>query len=162
VLQRSLCPLRLPQIAGLDVAVHCEPFPVKQAGGDALADGRCAFAAITLAVAGHFAPLIVRADGTVEAAPARGTALGAVADPAFERCEMHLAAGDTIISHTDRIVDATLDRVHVDEQRVAEMLLGAAHASAQSLVDRLGDAVARIDRPLRDDVAIIALRRTPE
>jgi len=40
-------------------------------------------AAITLAAAGHPAPLIVRANGTVQATLAHGTLLGAVKDPAL-------------------------------------------------------------------------------
>jgi len=232
-LQRSLSPPRLPDIAGLDVAVHYEPFAAEEVGGDfydlfPLTAGRSGFfmgdvcgkgpeaaaitslarytmrtaamlheqpdailldlnaallmetsdtaqmctavygeihersgaAAIALAVAGHPAPLIVRADGAVQAAPARGTLLGAIADPAFETCDVVLAVGDTIVVHTDGILDTSIDGIQVDEERVAEMLLGAPHASAQTLVDRLVEALRRIDRPLRDDVAVIALRRT--
>lgn len=232
-LQRSLCPPRLPQIAGFDIAVHYQPSSAQHAGGVfydlfALATGRSGFfvgdvcatgpqaaavaslarytmrsaaavhdepaavlldldaalrtsagdtpqtctavyadigvrsdgAAISLTVAGHLVPLIVRAHGAVEATPARGTLLGAVDDPMFESCEIQLAAGDTIIIYTDGILDATIDRIEVDEQRVAELVLGAPHASAHTLVDRLVRAVRRVDRPLRDDVAIIALRRT--
>jgi phosphoserine phosphatase RsbU/P len=228
-LQRSLCPPRLPQVAGFDVAVHYQPSSAQHVGGFfydlfELATGRSGFfvgdvcatgpqavavaslarytlrgaaavhdapaavlldlnaalrssagdapqtcnavyadigvrsdaATISLALAGDLVPLIVRARGAVEATPARGRLLGAVDDPVLESCEIGLAAGDTIII----ILGVTIDRMEVDEQRVAELLLGAPHASAQTLVDRLVRAVRRVDRPLRDDVAIIALRRT--
>ena len=125
-------------------------------------DVRSHAAAIRLVVAGHLVPLIVRADGAVEPATARGDRMGAVADRAFDTCEVALAVGDAIIIHTDAILDATIDRIDVDEQRVADLLRGAPHASAQGLVDRLVHAVRRVDRPLREDVAIIALRRTVE
>jgi len=62
-----------------------------------------------------------------------------------------------MILYTDGIHDATLDRG--DEPRVAELLRGPPHAGAQTLADRPVDTVRRVDRPLRDDAAIIALRR---
>ena len=172
-LRRSLCPPRLPQVAGFDVAVHCAQeqvgcsfydlfeltatrsgFFTGHADGsvpDAVgaasvaryalrtAAGRCdepaavlrelnaslmrsagttqtcsaAYGAIhahegaadvTLAAAGRTAALIMRADGTVEAAPAHGTPLGAVADPVFETCHARLVAGDALVVHTDTII----------------------------------------------------------
>ena len=119
-------------------------------------------AAIVLAAGGHPAPLIVRASGAVETAPARGTILGAIDHPRFQSCEVRLGRGDTIVIHSDGVLDAELDGVPMDEERIAHLLAGDPHASAQSVVDRLVDALHRTDRPLRDDVAIMALRRTPE
>ena len=232
-LQRSLSPPSLPSIAGLDVAVHYEPFAPEEVGGDfydlfPLAAGRSGFflgdvcgkgpdaaavtslarytmrtaamlheepdailmdlnaallmessepmrtctavygeidlgtgAAITLAVAGHPSPLIVRALGSVDATPAHGTMLGAVERPAFQTCKVNLDPGDAIIIYSDGILDTEIDGIRVDEQRIAELLSGTPQASAQALVDRLMYALQEIDRPLRDDVAFLALRRTP-
>jgi serine phosphatase RsbU (regulator of sigma subunit) len=116
--------------------------------------------AIMLAVAGHPAPLIVRADGSVQATTAHGTTLGVVDDPAFHTCELNLAIGDAIVICSDGIFDADLDGVRVDEQRVTALLTGAGHASAQDLIDRLAGALSDAERPLRDDIAIMTLRRT--
>jgi sigma-B regulation protein RsbU (phosphoserine phosphatase) len=232
-LQQSLSPPSLPQIAGLDVAVHYEPFADEEVGGDfydlfPLGPKRSGFflgdvcgkgpeaaaitslarytmrtaamlheapdeilmdlnaalmqstgpmqtctavygeidltagvAAITLAVGGHPAPLVVRAHGGVEPTPAQGTMLGAVEDPAFRTCPVALGSGDAIVICSDGILDARIGGVEVTEAQIAELLSGAADASAQSLVDRLVGALQRIDRPLRDDVAIMAVRRTP-
>lgn len=233
-LQRSLSPPSLPDVCGLDVAVHYEPSAPEDVGGDfydlfPLADGRSGFflgdvcgkgpeaaaitslarytmrtaamlheqpgailtdlnaallmhndepmqtctavygqvdmnspnAAVTLAAAGHPPPLIVRADGSIEITPAHGTMLGAVGDPMFVTCRFELAAGDAIVMCSDGIHDTKLDGIRLDEERVAELLAGSSQASAQDLVDRLVQAVRDVDRPLRDDVAIMALRRTP-
>ena len=233
-LQRSLSPPRLPAIAGLDVAVHHEPFAPEEVGGDfydlfPLAGGRSGFflgdvcgkgpeaatvtslarytmrtaamlhetpdailtdlnaalsmesaesmqtctavygqidmsagpATILLAVAGHPAPLIVRGDGSVELAPAHGTMLGAVDDPAFHTCSVSLAPGDAIVLYSDGILDAKLDGMRIDEGRIAEVLEGDPPTSAAYLVDRLLRLARRTDRPLRDDVAFMALRRMP-
>ncbi|HTN25661.1 MAG TPA: GAF domain-containing SpoIIE family protein phosphatase [Solirubrobacteraceae bacterium] len=228
-LQRSLSPPRLPDIAGLDVAVRYEPFAAEDVGGDfydhfPLAPGRSGFflgdvcgkgaqaaavtslarytirtaallnegpwatladlntallmepgmqtctavygeidmtgpeATVRLAVAGHPAPLVVRAGGSVETTPAHGTMLGAFDDPAFHTCAVTLAAGDAIVVYSDGILDATTDGVALDEQHVEQLLAGAQHADAQALVDRLWTGVRGM--VLRDDVAIMSLRRT--
>ena len=117
---------------------------------------------VTLAVAGHPPPLIVRADGRIETTPACGTMLGAVEDPTFVTCRLALAVGDAIVICSDGIHDTKLHGIRVDEQRVAQLLSGPARASAQDLVDRLMLALDDVDRPLRDDVAIMALRRHPQ
>ncbi|MDX6707275.1 MAG: phosphoserine phosphatase RsbU/P [Solirubrobacteraceae bacterium] len=114
---------------------------------------------VTLAVAGHPAALVVRLDGSIEATRARGTILGVFSDPAFETCEINLGLGDTIVLYSDGILDTKIDGVLVDEQRVAELLSGVPQASAQTLVDRLKHALHGIERR-RDDVAVMALRRT--
>jgi len=231
-LQRSLSPPSLPAIAGLDVAVHYEPFAAEEVGGDfydhfPLAPGRSGFflgdvcgkgpeaasttslarytmrtaamldegpeailadlnaallmeraqsvqtcttvygeidvrsgsAAVTLAVAGHPPPLIVRADGSVETAPAHGTMLGAFEDPTFHTCAIKLDPGDAILVYSDGILDTEIDGRPMDEQHIARLLARIPQASAQVLVDRLKDALRATDRRLRDDVAIMALRR---
>jgi serine phosphatase RsbU (regulator of sigma subunit) len=116
-------------------------------------------AAIVLAVAGHPPPLIVRENGGVETTPAHGTMLGVAEAPAFHTCEVVLAPGDAIIVCSDGIQDIELAGTRVDEQHLAELLAGAPQASAQDLVNRLTNALADVDRPLRDDIAIMTLRR---
>jgi serine phosphatase RsbU (regulator of sigma subunit) len=120
-----------------------------------------AAAALTLAVAGHPAPIIVRRDGSTHAASAHGTMLGAVEQPTFRTCEVTLGLGDAVVICSDGILDTHLDGRRADEQRIAQLLAGSSEASAQDLVDRLTHALDGVDRPLCDDVAILALRRTP-
>jgi sigma-B regulation protein RsbU (phosphoserine phosphatase) len=108
-----------------------------------------------LVVAGHPAPLVVRADGSVETTPAHGTILGAFPDPAFHTCAVTLGPGDAIVVYSDGILDSDL----VDEQHVEDLLAGTAHVRAQDIVDGLRSALRGVDR-IRDDVAIMALRRT--
>ncbi|MEY2442078.1 MAG: phosphoserine phosphatase RsbU/P [bacterium] len=232
-LQESLSPPHLPQVAGLDVAVHYEPYAAEEVGGDfydlfplteyragfflgdvcgkgaaaavvtslvrytirtaaMLSEGPAAIlaslnsallmglegaqlmrmctvvygeidtsaetAVVTLAVAGHPPPLIVRAGGAVESPVAHGTILGAFANPGFETCTFDLHPGDAIVVYSDGILDAELDGARVDEARVEALLSPAAGACAQDLVGGLQRALR--GTPLRDDVAIMALRRT--
>jgi sigma-B regulation protein RsbU (phosphoserine phosphatase) len=116
-------------------------------------------AAARLAVAGHPAPLIVRAGGTVETTTAHGTLLGAFADPAFHTCAVVLQPGDAIVVYSDGILDGDVDGAEVDEQRIAGWLAGDPQAGARALVDRLGRALDGVR--LRDDLAVMALRWAP-
>jgi sigma-B regulation protein RsbU (phosphoserine phosphatase) len=118
-------------------------------------------AAITLAVAGQPPPLLVRADGSVEHTSAHGTMLGVIEDPSFHTSMLRFAPGDAIVICSDGILDTRIDGVSLDEDRVSELVAGSPGATAQELVDRLRDALQYADRPLRDDVAIMALRRMP-
>ncbi len=118
-------------------------------------------ATITLAVAGHPPPMVVRSHGTVEMTPAHGTLLGLVEDPVFDACEVILAPGDAIVMFSDGLHDTEIDGIRMDEPRLAELLAGLADAGPEVLVARLTSAVRGVGRPLRDDVAIMALRRTP-
>ena len=108
--------------------------------------------ALTLAVAGHPAPLVVRAHGSVEATAACGSMLGVSEHPVFHSCELSLAEGDTVLVYSDGILES--------EERFAELLQGAPSGGVQALVDRLAQAIREVDRPLRDDFALLALRRT--
>lgn len=118
-----------------------------------------ATASARLSVAGHPAPLIVRADGTVEPTAAHGTMLGAFADPAFNTCAVALAPGDSIVVYSDGILDCDVGGTRVDEELVARWLAGPADAGAHALVGRVGRALRGAE--MRDDVAIMALRFAP-
>ena len=118
-------------------------------------------ASVTLAVAGHPPPLIVRANGGVEPTRAHGTMLGVVEQPAFETCEVELGPGDAVVLYSDGLLDAELDGVRLDEQRLAGLLAGPGNAGAQDLADRIVHTLRDVARPLRDDVALMVLRRTP-
>jgi sigma-B regulation protein RsbU (phosphoserine phosphatase) len=116
-------------------------------------------AAVRVAAAGHPPALVVRADGSVETTAAHGTILGAFSDPEFHTCAVSLAPGDAVVVYSDGILDFENGLPEVDEQHIAGLLAGTPHASAQTLVDRVWRAVGEMGR-LRDDVAIMALRRS--
>lgn len=233
-LQRSLSPPRLPDLPGLQVAAHYQPFSEYLVGGDfydlfSLGDGRwgvflgdvcgkgpeaarltslarytlraaamhregpatillalntallmddtvqmamCSAVygeinatdgdvELSLAVAGHPAPLIVRTQGLIEPAAARGTVLGAFTDPVFESCQVSLHPGDAIVLYSDGLLDAQLDGACIDEERLAEILSGAPRTGARDLIAHIKTVLRHLDAPLRDDVAVMALSRAP-
>jgi len=87
--------------------------------------------------------------------------LGAFPSPAFTTCQVDLDLGDVIIMFSDGLLDTKIGGVAVDEQHPADLLSGSADVSAQALVDTLVLGLQQCDRPLRDDIAIMALGRTP-
>ena len=115
--------------------------------------------AVSLAVAGHPPPFVVRAGGSVKPTTIRGTMLGAFSDVAFDSCEMKLDPGDALVLYSDGLLDTRLDGGHVDEERLAHLLAGAAGTRAGQLLGRLTATLQRLDAPLRDDVAIMVIGR---
>lgn len=116
---------------------------------------------LSLAVGGHPSPLIIRAGGELEAVGARGTVLGAVPDMTARTVTEHLGDGDTIVLYSDGLLDVAVEGTRMDELRLGEVLAaGGPLASAAEAVERLRCVLEQIDRPLRDDVAILALRAT--
>jgi len=114
---------------------------------------------ISLAVAGHPSPLVVRAGCNIEPVHTRGTLLGAFDDVSFSGCEIELAPGDAFVLYSDGLLDIQLDGSRVDEQWLAEVVCSASDTAASQIVERVTETLERLDTPLRDDVAIMALSR---
>jgi serine phosphatase RsbU (regulator of sigma subunit) len=122
-------------------------------------DRSAATTRLTVAVGGHPAPLILRADGSVEEAGAGGTLIGLVENPSLRDAKTTLAPGDALLLYTDGVTEAEAPhRVWTPEELVA-VVADAAGATAQQLVDHVADAaLAGLQAPPRDDVAMLALR----
>ncbi|MGW1540666.1 SpoIIE family protein phosphatase [Streptomyces sp. NPDC002309] len=115
-------------------------------------DGRC-----TMAAAGHPAPAVIGADGKVVFVELpQGPALG-VGGPPFESVEVSLAAGSTLVLHTDGLLVGDDEVWAVDIGR--DRLRGALERSEPSL-DRRCRAVVDALVPSRphDDVALLLAR----
>lgn len=114
-------------------------------------DGTC-----TMAAAGHPAPAVMLPDGTVAFVDLpQGAPLG-VGGPPFESVEVALAAGSTLVLHTDGLL-AHGDDWAVDADR--DRLRGALEQRAPSLDLRCRTVVDALvpDRP-HDDVALLMAR----
>ena len=231
-LQRSLSPPTLPDVPGLQIAVHYQPFSQAEVGGDfydlfALQTDRWGFflgdvcgkgpeaasltslarytlraaamhhqdpadvlrdlnaalliqdaddmctavfgridtsgseMTIILAVGGHPPPLVLRAGCTVEPVQTRGTMLGAFNDVAFQTCRIELQPDDAIVLYSDGLLDIQLGGARVDEQWLADVICSASDTAAHQIVARVTDTLKRLELPLRDDVAVIAISRQP-
>ncbi|MCP2337034.1 SpoIIE family protein phosphatase [Actinomadura rupiterrae] len=118
---------------------------------------------VTLGIAGHPPAIVVRADGVIRTASRGGVPLGLFDDFEAGLDTLDLAPGDTLVLHSDGLLEAcAADRRQFGQARLLETL--AAHA-ADPVNDMLG-AVERTlldfcDGDLRDDVSMLALRVLP-
>ena len=88
---------------------------------------------LTVAVGGHPAPVIARADGRIEELDAQGTLLGLVDDPNLVDVSTELAPGDTVLLYTDGVTEAAAPhRVWTPEDLIG-VAAGADGATAQGL-----------------------------
>ena len=117
-------------------------------------------ARIGFASGGHPLPLLLRADGRVEAVGAPGTLLGVVPDPSFEDRSLALAAGDAIVFYTDGVIEARASNGHsLDEDRLADLVATCAGADADAIAARVETAALEAqDGNPRDDIAVLVLR----
>jgi serine phosphatase RsbU (regulator of sigma subunit) len=117
--------------------------------------------ALRLTSAGHPAPLVVRADGSVEAARTRGTIVGAL--PRVRSCtaEVTLAPGETCLLFTDGITEAKGGPLGADrfgDDRLRRVLAECAGMPAGAVVERVQTLASQWvgGRP-HDDMAVVAV-----
>jgi PAS domain S-box-containing protein len=109
---------------------------------------------------GHPAPLVVRADGSVEAVAPRGRALGVFLDPGLAVHKFHLGPGDAAVFYTDGITEARgPDGSFFGEERLRTLLRSCAGIDAPAIARRLRDVTLEYGEgnPL-DDLAVLVLR----
>lgn len=149
-------------LAALDQALHAAEtdgrFCTAVCGVVSATDGESV--TVSVAVAGHPPPLVVRAGGDVEIVAPTGPLLGVVPEAAFEQRPIELRAGDALVMYTDGMIEARgadglfgLDRL---ESTAADLVDG----SARSITDGLVAAVNEYDEMrTTDDLAVLTLRR---
>ena len=114
---------------------------------------------LTYANAGHFPPVIVKADGSCVRLTNGGPVLGVLPAGAYESGAVAFGAGDRLVMYTDGITEA---RNGTDEEFGEDRLLSLATehrgCSAPALQARLVDAVASFaGRRFTDDATLIVL-----
>ncbi|MFC3895165.1 PP2C family protein-serine/threonine phosphatase [Lentzea rhizosphaerae] len=117
---------------------------------------------LSLAAGGHPAPLILRADGTVQEVSAPGAIVGILADVRFHGEQVTLAPGDTLVLYSDGFTEA---RAHADrtelfgEQRLRTVLKECKGLSAEEIARHCEEAVLKwLDRDDHDDLALLAVQ----
>jgi serine phosphatase RsbU (regulator of sigma subunit) len=113
---------------------------------------------VTVCLAGHPQPFVVRTDGTVEHVGEPGTLLGSFADPDLHDVAIDLRPGDALVAYTDGLVEQRGIGIEQGDQDLAAVL--SAFAGRES-----GEILAGIERallgPMRvdDDVAIVVVKK---
>ena len=116
-------------------------------------------AMLTMAVGGHPAPILSRADGSVAEIAVEGTLLGLVDDPKLADVTTELAPGDTVLLYTDGVTEAAAPHRVWTTEELAEVAAACTGRTAQSLIDHVAEAaLSGLSEPPRDDVAMLALR----
>jgi PAS domain S-box-containing protein len=113
---------------------------------------------LTVACAGHPAPLVRRAGGTVTAVTASGGPLGVVRQPEFHAAHVVLAPADALVLFTDGVVDVG-QAGHWGPEQLRDELAGWRGAGARELATRIEARAldAHLDSA-DDDLAILVAR----
>ncbi len=112
--------------------------------------------------AGHNPPLLVRADGEFERLGPTGVPLALIANAAYTRKEVPLAAGDTLVIYTDGIVEATSpDDEEYGLDRLAAVCRRRHAAGAENLQKAIATDLEAFARgtPYGDDRTLLIVRR---
>ena len=114
---------------------------------------------LTYANAGHYPPVVVRADGTVERLACGGAVLGVFADAQYEQGQISIGSGDRIVWYTDGVTEAhTADDEEYGEERLIDAIVANRTCSAPALQARLAEDVARFTSgAFQDDATLIVL-----
>jgi serine phosphatase RsbU (regulator of sigma subunit) len=116
-------------------------------------------AEVLLACAGHPPPLVLRADGSIDAVACRGSLLGVFADVSLHDARIALAPGDTLILYTDGVTDARRNESRFGDEGLARIVAGANLLTAAEIAERVDEAVADYADGLPvDDAAVLVLR----
>ncbi len=116
-------------------------------------------ARLTVALAGHPAPLLIDHEGSVREIGRNGTLLGVIDPVRIEEREVALRAGETLLLYTDGVSEAGAPGSPLGESGLYAL---CANAPDMTLVELLAEielaAQAHSEGKLRDDIAMLALR----
>src|SRR5215208_3257020 len=115
---------------------------------------------LDVARGGHPAPLLVRADASIEAVVPKGRALGVFLDPGLAVQRVRLGPGDAAVFYTDGITEARgPDGSFFGEGRLRDLLRSCAGLDASAIAEKMRDVTLEFgEGNLRDDLAVLVLR----
>jgi phosphoserine phosphatase RsbU/P len=114
---------------------------------------------ITYANAGHYFPVVLRQDGSVERLTEGGPVLGVFCDATYEQSHIQISSGDRVVLFTDGVTEArNSDGEEFGEARLIEAAIRNRSCSAPALQARLSDCVSSFTSDaLQDDATLIVL-----
>lgn len=122
----------------------------------ARADG-CA--EVTLALAGHPAPLVLRGDGVVEEPALSGTLSCVLPDLSYAEVRIRLRPGDLMLFYTDGVCEAKGQDEMFGVERLRALLPAYAGAEPETVCAAVEERVIHhLDGGTHDDIAVLALR----
>ena len=114
---------------------------------------------MTYTNAGHYLPMLVRADGLHERLGIGGPVLGVLGEAEYEQGAIALGPGDRVVLFTDGLTEArNADDEEFGESRLLDAAIRHRACSAPALQARLADTVAQFTSGvLQDDATLIVL-----
>jgi serine phosphatase RsbU (regulator of sigma subunit) len=115
---------------------------------------------VACASAGHPAPRLVRADGTVESLAVQGLVLGIEVGQPYEELTRSFEPGSAVVLFTDGVVEARRRGELFGEERLDRILAEQHDLPAEALAESVLQECRRfVGGELRDDCAIVVVRR---
>jgi DNA-binding transcriptional regulator YhcF (GntR family) len=111
--------------------------------------------------AGHDFPIVVRADGEVDALESTGPALGVLPEYDHKTGTSRVEPGDCILFYTDGITDATdTNGKQYGEQRLKNLLICNRHRTPRKIIDLIRDDLEEFCGPgaHQDDRTLMVLK----
>ncbi|MEV7400444.1 PP2C family protein-serine/threonine phosphatase [Streptomyces sp. NPDC091267] len=105
--------------------------------------------------AGHPAPLLRSADGTVEELPAHGDLLGVLEDIEYGSGSVRLEPGDALVMFTDGVTEARAADGTFFESHLRDAVARTGVGDAQGFAERLTEAVVEFRGAGADDIAVL-------
>jgi sigma-B regulation protein RsbU (phosphoserine phosphatase) len=127
-----------------------------------LAQVDCDNGSLTYCNAGHFPPVLLRANGQIELLESGGPLLGAIESAAFNSGELFLAPGDTLLAYSDGVLECrNAAGEEFGIERLADTLRHARqsspHATLMVVLAALQDFAS--SGPICDDVSLTVIQR---
>jgi len=122
----------------------------------------CHLGGLTYCNAGHFPPIVLRADGRTDLLEKGGPLLGAIERAKFELGELILEPGDTLVAYSDGVLECrNTSEEEFGLDRIVAALKHADSSSAQGTVMMLLATLQDFasGRPLCDDVSLTVIQR---
>jgi PAS domain S-box-containing protein len=116
-------------------------------------------ARLTVTLAGHPPPVIIRADGTARQVGALGTLLGVIENLQIREVETELRAGETLLMYTDGVLEAGAPDRQIGEHGLLALCEQEQGLALAELLRRIElAAVERTAGELHDDIALLGVR----
>ena len=109
--------------------------------------------------AGHNAPILARADGSVIRLAEGGPAISRLFKDAYEERELALMPGDRIVLFTDGVSEAGTGEEMFGEQRIEELVTASSIATADELQQTIVNAATTFaGGEVEDDLTLVVVR----
>lgn len=122
----------------------------------------CDLGKLTYCNAGHFLPILLKADGRIRLLDVGGPLLGAIDDAEYQSGELFLEPGDTLVAYSDGVIECR--NSSEEEYGVDRLMAALQQAERQSAHYTLMMLLAAVQdfangRPLSDDLSLTVIQR---